>query len=400
MNGVFAIEKPSGVTSAKFIGKIQAIFTKSDVFAQDLTDARNKTLADLSSNKQWSKQKINSKVQNIKVKIGHGGTLDPLASGILVVGVGNGTKKLQAYLNGSTKTYETKALLGISTTTGDCEGEILTKNPVDHVTKEMVLAIPEKFVGDLKQTPPIFSALKLNGKPLYEYAREGIPLPEAIKVREVKVNSLQIFPDDILSVDHDFIKLESELDENGEPKEHALASNPTLNDSPLYFSKQYMDKLAEDGKELESYKPIMLGDDQELPEKLPMIHFSASVSSGTYIRSLISDIGRALHSSAYMVELIRSKQAEWELGKNVFKIEDFTDRDERIWGPVLKTVLDNGSDVNVGEEFSSICEKVLPLIEKEKEVLDKYAEQSSQEAKDEVNEEAISKKRTIDQVES
>ena len=67
----------------------------------------------------------------------------------------------------------------------------------------------------------------------------------------------------------------------------------------------------------------MLADDESLPEKLPMIHFISDVSSGTYIRSLISDIGRAMESSAYMVELIRTKQSEWELGKNVFKFEDF-----------------------------------------------------------------------------
>lgn len=369
MNGVFAIDKPSGITSAKFLGKLQSIFTNSDNFSQDLNEAKSKAYHNLKSNKQWSKAKIDSKVATTKVKIGHGGTLDPLASGILIVGVGTGTKKLQDYLNNSTKTYETKALLGISTTTGDSEGEILTRNPIEHITKDMVRSIPEKFVGDLQQTPPIFSALKLNGKPLHEYAREGIPLPEPIKSRKVKVNQFDLFEEDLLTTDHEYITLTSELDENGKPLETLLANNPTLNDSPLYFSDQYLEKHP---NEKNPPKPINLDQDEKLPEKLPLIHFSASVSSGTYIRSLVSDVGRALQSSAYMVMLIRTKQGEWEIGKNVFTLQDFTDRDQRIWGPVLKKVLDNGAKVNVNEELARLSSKIEPLIEKEKQVLAKY----------------------------
>lgn len=196
----------------------------------------------------------------------------------------------------------------------------------------------EKFIGDIKQTPPIFSALKVNGKPLYEYARKGLPLPTNIKVRDVTVNNITVIKEDSLKTDHEFTKLESELDENGVPKEHGLKDNPTLNDSPLFFSKQYLEKAEKEGLPKETGKPKLLADDESLPEKLPMIHFISDVSSGTYIRSLISDIGRAMESSAYMVELIRTKQSEWELGKNVFKFEDF-EKDERIWGPVLKKVL-------------------------------------------------------------
>lgn len=405
MNGVFAVDKPSGITSAKFLAKLQAIFTKSDNFSQDLIEAKRKAAYSLSTNSKFSKQKIDSKVAGTKVKIGHGGTLDPLASGILIVGVGLGTKKLQDYLNNSTKTYETKALLGISTTTGDSEGEILTKNPVDHITEEMVKSIPEKFVGDIQQTPPIFSALKLNGKPLHEYARAGIPLPEPIKTRRVKINKFDLSEDDLLTTDHEYVTLISELDENGKPLDTLLANNPTLTDSPLYFSDQYLETHPE---EKNPTKPINLDQNQELPEKLPLIHFSASVSSGTYIRSLISDVGRALQSSAYMVMLIRTKQGDWELGKNVFTLEDFTDRDQRIWGPVLKNVLDNGAQVNVVDELSRISEKVLPLIEKEKEVLEKLQQESKEEKieekgeeKTEVPDEAndLPKKRTIDEVE-
>lgn len=358
MNGVFAVEKPLGVTSAQFISKIQHIFTKSLAFQADLVDARNKRFADLKTSQGWSQDKIQKKVKQLKVKIGHGGTLDPMALGVLIIGVGNGTKKLQPYLTQCTKVYKTKALLGISTTTGDAEGEIITKNPIDHITKEMVMDTPQKFIGNLKQTPPIFSALKVKGKPLYEYAREGIPLPvDLIKVRDVKVNSMEVNEASVLSTDHDFVKLESQLDENGVPKEHGLINNPTLNDAPLYFSEEFM---ATQGDDFTMPHPKPLEEDT-LPEKLPMIEFTSSVSSGTYIRSLISDFGKALDSLAYMVELIRAQQGEWELGKNTFTINDF-EGDVKVWGPVLKQVLDSEpGSVNVPEELAKQAKVVEQL---------------------------------------
>lgn len=179
-------------------------------FALDLKAMKDKVLYDLSRDKKW-KNRAQKKADSTKIKIGHGGTLDPMASGVLVVGVGLGTKKLQYYLSECQKTYETKALLGISTTTGDAEGEIITKTNVDHITPELVKQTVKKFVGDIKQTPPIFSALKVNGKPLYEYARQGLPLPKEIKVREVRINDIKVIDDDLLSTDHEFTKLKSEL---------------------------------------------------------------------------------------------------------------------------------------------------------------------------------------------
>lgn len=411
MNGVFAIEKPSGITSSKFIGDIQALFTQSEIFKNDLNEAKTKAAQALGTDKKWSKERINKRVKSLKVKIGHGGTLDPMASGVLVVGVGLGTKKLQYYLSECNKTYETKALLGISTTTGDAEGEIITKNQVSHITQEMIKETAPKFIGDLKQTPPIFSALKMNGKPLYDYAREGIPLPMPIKVRQVKVFDVKVHDEDSLRTDHEFQTLKSELDEQGNPKEHELSNNPTLNDSPLYFSEQYLSKAETEGLPKEVGKPRSLADDS-LPEKLPLIHLTADVSSGTYVRSLVSDYGRALESSAYMVELIRVRQSEWQLGKNVFKISDFENRDERIWGPVLKKVLDSDHDIDVLKELNDFSEKIAPLLEREQEVIEKFGDANKQDKEAHVadttsiantntteRDAEIPKKRTIDEIE-
>ncbi|CAK9435317.1 uncharacterized protein LODBEIA_P57180 [Lodderomyces beijingensis] len=348
MNGVFAINKPSGRTSANIIAELQEIFTKSQVFASDMQAIRDKMSYDLGQDKKW-KNKAKKKIANAKVKIGHGGALDPLARGVLVVGVGLGTKKLQYYLTECQKTYEAKALLGIATTTGDSEGQIVSQNEIAHITPDSVLHAAEKFVGDIKQTPPIFSALKVDGKPLYEYAREGKPIPRDIKVREVNVGRIKVCEEDLLTTEHDFKRLESELDENGVAKEHALMNNPTLNDSPLYFSKQYLEQT---GGVPQECKPRLLSEDESHPDKLPMFHFTADVSSGTYIRSLISDIGRAMDSSAYMVDLVRTKQSEWVLGRNVFELENFQ-RGDRVWGPVLKKVLAHGGEgVDLAKELA------------------------------------------------
>ena len=381
MNGVFAVYKPSGISSAKCIGELQELFTKSKTFAPDLKAMKEKVFSDLSRDKKW-KSRAQKRADATKIKIGHGGTLDPMASGVLVVGVGLGTKKLQYYLAECQKTYETKALLGISTTTGDAEGEIVTKTKIDHITPELVKLSVKKFVGDIKQTPPIFSALKVDGKPLYEYARKGLPLPTQIKVRDVRVNSIKVVEEDLLSRDHEFDKLESELDENGVPKEHGLMDNPTLNDSPLYYSKEYLD--SHEGEE--ELKPKLLADDEQLPEKLPMIHFISDVSSGTYIRSLISDIGRAMESSAYMVELIRVKQSEWQLSKNVFKMEDF-EKKEDVWGPILKKVLDQGGEnIDLAAEFAAVDTQAEHIEDSE----------VKEESKDDI---PRGEKRTIDEVE-
>lgn len=370
MNGVFAIEKPSGISSLKFLGELQHIFTSSEAFRNDLNEARNKTIAALSTDKKWSKERIIKKAKNLKVKMGHGGTLDPLASGVLVIGVGTGTKQLQHYLGECDKAYETKALLGVSTTTADSEGEILRRTSVTHITKDMVLSAAQMFVGDLEQTPPIFSALKMNGKPLYDYAREGKPLPMPIKLRKVRVNEIKVFEDDLLSQEHEFESIKSALDDEGNTIESKLASNPTLDEAPLYFSDQYNKKAEEEGLPKEVGNPVLLSDGETHPAKLPLVHFYASVSSGTYIRSLVSDLGRALKSSAYMVELKRSKQKNWVLGKNVFQMSDFAERDERIWSVVLKKVLVEGPSVNVEHELNEVTRRLEPVLKKERSLLE------------------------------
>ncbi len=119
-------------------------------------------------------------------KAGHTGTLDPLATGVLPLCFGAATKFSQLHLDAD-KRYEAVALLGASTTTGDAEGEVVQRRAV-HVTMADVDRIRPAFLGPIRQVPPMYSALKRDGKPLYEYARAGIDVDRP--AREITVHEL------------------------------------------------------------------------------------------------------------------------------------------------------------------------------------------------------------------
>lgn len=104
-------------------------------------------------------------------KVGHAGTLDPMATGLLVVGVGRATRLLR-FLGGLPKTYEASIRLGVSTTTLDADGEVSQTTLVE-ATDEQIRAATAALVGDSMQTPPAYSAVKVGGRPLYEAARKG-----------------------------------------------------------------------------------------------------------------------------------------------------------------------------------------------------------------------------------
>jgi len=108
-----------------------------------------------------------------------------------VVGVGKGTKRLNDFLD-CTKEYRTTCLLGCETDTYDSEGARIRTAPWRHVTREKLEDALVQFRGEIQQAPPIFSALKMDGMPLYDYARKGIPLPRPIEKRPVTVHSLEL----------------------------------------------------------------------------------------------------------------------------------------------------------------------------------------------------------------
>lgn len=175
-----------------------------------------------------------------KVKIGHAGTLDPLASGLLIVLIGDATKKQFEFMK-LDKTYQVEAKLGEVSSTGDEEGK---KEFVSNLipTEEQIKQVIKKFTGEIMQKPPVFSAIKINGKRAYELARSGKQVK--LKPRAVKI--------------YEF-------------------------DDVIY--------------------------------KYPNLSFTVSVSSGTYIRSLVEDIGDYIKTGAYTKSLRRIS-----IGK--YRVED------------------------------------------------------------------------------
>ena len=133
MNGIVIVDKPQGWTSQDVVSKLRGVFQTR--------------------------------------RIGHGGTLDPMATGVLPVFVGRATRGVE-FFEHADKTYEAVLQLGISTDTEDTTGTVLEEKPVA-VTKEQFLAALEQFRGEIEQIPPMYSALKVNGQKLYDLARQG-----------------------------------------------------------------------------------------------------------------------------------------------------------------------------------------------------------------------------------
>jgi len=154
--GVFAVDKPAGPTSA-------------DIVAQILEAVQGK----LGSG----------------AKVGHGGTLDPFATGVLVIGIGLGTRMLQRFLHGG-KEYVATVKMGTATNTQDSSGEVLHQAAFDGVQQNSLEEALDGFRGTIRQVPPMFSALKVKGQRLYKLAMEGKEVPR--EAREVEVHDLEL----------------------------------------------------------------------------------------------------------------------------------------------------------------------------------------------------------------
>ena len=237
--GIFAVNKPLEWSSNDVVSYIRGILERD-------ARARGAKVDKLSRRRRKNKRTI---------KVGHGGTLDPLATGVLVVGVGSGTKELQNYLSGS-KRYTAGGKLGFETDTLDMEGNVTDTKAFDHVTLESLEECIPKFTGKIMQVPPVYSAIRKDGARLYEKARkEGKTAEElGVQAREVEIFGLGL-----LST------------ENG--------------------------------------------------EGLPSFSLDVECGGGTYIRSLVRDIGRVLGTCATMTSLVRTKQGQ-------FLLEDAIEKDD------------------------------------------------------------------------
>lgn len=150
----------------------------------------------INKSKGLTSNDIVKKVKKIlNTKVGHTGTLDPNATGVLPLLLGNATK-ISKYLINHDKEYEAVIKLGAKTTTADVEGKIIEEKEVnkEKLKKESIEEVLKSFIGKQQQTPPIYSAIKVNGKKLYEYARQG-------KEVEIKARNIEIYDLKLLKID-------------------------------------------------------------------------------------------------------------------------------------------------------------------------------------------------------
>ena len=150
VSGVLLLDKPQGCSSNHILQKVKRLFAAA--------------------------------------KAGHTGSLDPLATGMLPVCFGEATK-ISAFLLDSDKRYHLKCQLGVSTTTGDAEGEVTETQDVSSITEQDVRAVLPEFIGEIEQIPPMYSALKHNGERLYNLARQGIEVER--KARSVTIYDIE-----------------------------------------------------------------------------------------------------------------------------------------------------------------------------------------------------------------
>lgn len=149
----------------------------------------------INKGKNCTSNNVVNKVKHIlNEKTGHIGTLDPSATGLLPILIGKGTK-LSQYLINHDKEYEVELKLGIKTDTADAEGKIVDERevPDNIIEKENVLNVLNSFIGKQKQVPPMYSAIKVNGKKLYEYARKNVEVEiqaRDIEIYEIKLNTI------------------------------------------------------------------------------------------------------------------------------------------------------------------------------------------------------------------
>lgn len=133
-----------------------------------------------------------------KIKVGHAGTLDPLATGLLIICAGKETKNINEY-QGLIKEYTGTITLGATTPSYDLETEVDETYPTDHITSALIKETTKQFIGEIDQKPPIFSAIKKDGKRLYELARKGETTE--IKSRKVTISEFEIKKIDFPKVD-------------------------------------------------------------------------------------------------------------------------------------------------------------------------------------------------------
>lgn len=307
LSGLFAIAKPSGPTSMHILDTLKPLLASSDLFYEPGTPEPHSKKHKGRRTKPWERALL-QRCGRMPPKIGQGGTLDPLAEGVLVIGVGAGTKHLQQFLN-CTKEYRTVGLLGSATTSYDSQEPIMRRSPFAHVTRELVASTLPQFTGELMQVPPLYSAVRIDGKRLFDYARQDIPLPRPIEARKVTVSELRLV-DWLPGGTHAYKPPSAEISD----ADHALVDK-IRNMTGSSYDTQRVD--ATNGDAGDSDKPPAATPASDAPassDAPPAMVLDMTVSGGTYVRSVVHDLGAAVDSAAHVARLIRTRQGQFSLG--------------------------------------------------------------------------------------
>lgn len=270
---------------------------------------------------------------------------------MLIAGIGRGTKELSNFLS-CTKSYEAVVLFGAATDTYDCVGKVIGRKSYEHITEALVREKLEGFRGKIMQRPPIYSALKVQGKKLYEFAREGKEVPVEIKERPVEVVELEMvewmeggthtfsWPEEEAAKEEKVVA-EKVLDIDGQNEALPKQGEDTGAESNAQDTQHDDQTIKNDGG---STTTLMSGalPTSTTPEKAQHQPSAArlrmTVTSGFYVRSLCHDLGAACNSLALMSSLIRTRQGDFELGKNVLEYDDLA-KGEEVWGPKVEGML-------------------------------------------------------------
>ncbi|XDA88266.1 hypothetical protein R6Z07F_017934 [Ovis aries] len=256
LSGVFAVHKPKGPTSAELLNRL-----------------KEKLLAEAGMpSPEWTKRKKQT------LKIGHGGTLDSAARGVLVVGIGRGTKMLTSMLSGS-KRYIAIGELGKATDTLDSTGKVTEEKPYDKITQEDIESILQKFTGNIMQVPPLINLSRFLNLSLFL-------LPSSLSV------SLLYF----------------------------------ASYSALKKDGQRLSALMKRGEEVEAKpaRPVTVYSLSLQKFQPPFFTLDVECGGGFYIRSLVSDIGKELSSCANVLELTRTKQGPFTLEEHALPEDKWT----------------------------------------------------------------------------
>ena len=243
--------------------------------------------------RQWTSfqavNKIKAVVRNTyglkKFKIGHAGTLDPLATGLLLVCLGKATKRIPQLQDGD-KVYTCTLVFGATTPCFDLEQAVDQYYPYEHITRQLIEDTLTRFTGTVMQVPPMFSAVKIDGQRAYEIARTNNdgprdpqpPASDLIKPKPVRIYNIELT---------DFRPGSTSPASQASPTGAASLPNPTRN---LYKEPQ-----------------------GEVPSHLPQADLRIHCGKGTYIRSLARDLGQALGSGAFLSALRREQIGDYSV---------------------------------------------------------------------------------------